>query len=397
MRKTLVIGAIVLAAGAVAAYLVFSGGSDDPARQLRTEAIGREDLARVVLATGKIEPLARVELKSRASGVVERLLVDVADAVSAGQVVAELDKSILEARVREARGSHEAAKAELEKAQIEAEPTEFEYAQKDLGRNRELHARNLISNADMDASEKEFRLSSSRYQAARSRLAVARAQLIRAQAELDRAEEELRNSRILSPIDGIVLGRDVEVGNAVASVISAASGGTQIMTIADVSRMHVTGKVPESDVGKIAVGMPARIGVESFRDEKFSGQVSRISPLGEEQDNVTSFEVEVVIDNDTRRLMTGMTANAEIILEEHPKTLVVSEAAIVYGESGDTSVEIPDPGSETGKRKIPIKVGISNGVKTEVLEGLKEGEEVILYPGDRIHEGQRVKPIQIAP
>ena len=377
MRKVLVITAIVVAVGAVAVYLVFSKDRGGPAQGLKTIPAGREDLARVVLATGKIEPFARVELKSRASGVVERLLVDVADTVQAGQVVAELDKSILEARVRQARGSFEAAKAELEKAQIEAEPTEFEYAQKTLGRNKELFSKNLISSADMDATEKEFRMSSSRYQSARSRLAVAKAQLIRAQAELDGAEEELRNSRIISPISGIVLSRDVEVGNAVASVISAASGGTNIMTIADASKMHVTGKVPESDVGKISVGMPARIGVESFRDEKFSGQVSRISPLGREQDNVTSFEVDVVIDNDTRKLMTGMTANAEIVLEEHPKTLVVPEAAIVYGESGDTSVEVPDPGSETGKKKVPIKVGISNGVKTEVLEGLKEGDQVV--------------------
>jgi HlyD family secretion protein len=377
MKKILVIAGIVLVVASVAGYMVFSKDKGSSGPSLKTTAVGREDLARVVLATGKIEPLSRVELKSRASGVVEKLLVDVADTVLADQVVAELDKSILEARVREARGSFEAAKAELEKAQIEAEPTEFEYAQKSLNRNKELFAKNLISTSDMDATEKEFRMSSSRYQSARSRLAVAKAQLIRAQAELDRADEELRNSRILSPISGIVLSRDVELGNAVASVISAASGGTQIMTIADVSRMHVTGKVPESDVGKISVGMPARIGVESFREEKFSGQVSRISPLGKELDNVTSFEVEVVIDNDTRKLKTGMTANAEIVLEEHSKTLVIPEAAIIYGESGDTSVEIPDPGTEAGKKKTAIKVGISNGIKTEVLEGLNEGDKVV--------------------
>jgi len=377
MKKPLVIGATALVLGSVAVYLVFSKDKAGPAQALKTVAVAREDVARVVLATGKIEPLTRVELKSRASGVVERLLVDEADTVQANQVVAELDKLTLEARVREARGSFEAAKAEQEKAQIEAEPTEYDYAQKDLQRTKELFTKQLVSHADMDVSEKNLRMASSRYQAARSRLAVARAQLIRAQAELDRAEEELRNSRILSPIAGIVLSRDVEVGNAVASVISAASGGTQIMTIADVSKMHVTGKVPESDVGKITVGMPARIGVESFRDEKFSGQVSRISPLGKEQDNVTSFEVEVVIDNDTHKLKTGMTANAEIILEEHPKTLVVPEAVIIYGESGETSVEVPDPSNETGKKKVPIKVGISNGVKTEVLEGLKEADQVV--------------------
>ncbi len=378
MKKAVVIGATAVVITSVAAYLAFSGDKADPSREIKSAAVVREDLARVVLATGKVEPLSKVELKSRASGVVERLLVDEADAVKAGQVVAELDKSILEARVREARGSFEASAAELDKARIEAEPTEYEYALRDLERSKELFSQRLLSRADMDASEKELRMASSRHQSARSREAVARAQLIRAQAELDRAEEELCNSRILSPIDGIVLSRDVEVGNAVASVISAASGGTQIMTIADVTRMHVTGKVPESDVGKIALGMPARIGVESFREETFVGTVSRISPLGKELDNVTSFEVEVVIENDTRRLNTGMTANAAIILEEHAKTLVIPEAAVVYGEAGDTSVEIPDPAEETGRRKVPIKVGISNGVKTEVVEGLAEGDKVAL-------------------
>src|SRR5439155_16642241 len=98
-----------------------------------------------------------------------------------------------------------------------------------------------------------------------------------------------------------------------------------------------------------------------FHDEKFSGKVSRIAPLGKEQDNVTSFEVEVVINNDTHKLMTGMTANAEVILEEHLKTLVIPEAAVIYGESGNTSVEVPDHGNETGKKKIPVKIGISNG------------------------------------
>jgi len=377
-RKTSIILIALVMAGGVGAYFVFSkdknGGSSQGPKTIK---VGREDLARVVLATGKIEPFSKVELKSRASGVVERLLVDEADEVKAGQVVAELDKSILQARVREARGAYEAAKAELEKAQIESEPTEYEFTKKDFDRKQELFTQKLISRADLDASEKEYRLASNRFQSARSNLAVARAQQIRAQASLDSAEEELRNSTILSPIDGIVLSRDVEVGNAVASVISAASGGTLIMSIADVRKMHVKGKVPESDVGKIKVGMPARIGVETFRNEKFNGSVSRISPLGKEQDNVTSFEVEVVIDNDTEKLKTGMTANAEIILEEHPRTLVIPEASIVYDEAGATSVDIPDPGTEAGKKKASIKVGISNGVKTEVVEGLKEGDLVL--------------------
>src|SRR5262245_20031961 len=236
MRKILIIGAVVLVIGAVAGYLVFSKDKQGPTQGLKTVKVSRDDVAKIVLATGKIEPLTRVELKSRASGIVEKLLVNVSDTVEAGQVVAELDTTILQARVRQANGTFEAAKADLERAQVEAEPTEFEYAQKDLDRTRELFKQNLVSKADMDTAEKELRLASSRYQAARSKLAVAKAQLIRAQGELDAAQEELRNARIVSPITGIVLSRDVEIGNSVASVVSAASGGTQIMKI---GRAHV--------------------------------------------------------------------------------------------------------------------------------------------------------------
>ena len=133
-----------------------------------------------------------------------------------------------------------------------------------------------------------------------------------------------------------------------------------------------------------AAGQTARVVVglkklyESLKDKKFEGKVTKISPLGVEKDNVTTFEVKVSIHNPSGELKANMTANAEILLEEKHNVLMVPEVAVVYDKDRKTFIEIPDPKSEKGRRKISAKLGISNGVKTEVLEGLKEGDQVIL-------------------
>jgi HlyD family secretion protein len=198
------------------------------------------------------------------------------------------------------------------------------------------------------------------------------------QAALDNAQEDLSNSTIVSNMDGLVLSRDVEVGDAVSSILILGSQATSIMTLGDVSEVYVKGKVDESDVSKVYLGQPARISVESLKDKKFMGKVTKISPLGVEKDNVTTFEVRVSIQNPTGELKANMSANAEIILEEKHKVLMVPEAAVIYDKDRHTFLETPDPGSKTGRRKLSSKLGISNGVKTELIEGLEEGQQVIL-------------------
>jgi HlyD family secretion protein len=136
--------------------------------------------------------------------------------------------------------------------------------------------------------------------------------------------------------------------------------------------------VDESDIGKVYLGQPARIVVESFKDKKFEGKVTRISPFGKEKDNVTTFEVRVSISNPTGELKANMTANAQIILEEKKNVLMVPEAALIYDKDRNATIETPDPKSEKGKKVIPVKLGISNGVKTEILSGLNEKQQVIL-------------------
>jgi Membrane-fusion protein len=195
---------------------------------------------------------------------------------------------------------------------------------------------------------------------------------------LEEKQEEYRNSSILAPIDGVVLSRDVEVGDAVSSILVLGSSATLVMTLGDTREVYVKGKVDESDIGKVYLNQPARIKVESYKDRTFSGKVTKISPMGVEKDNVTTFEVRVSINNPEGVLKAMMTANAEIILEEHKNVLQIPEGSIIYDKDKKASVEIPDTKAKDGKKKVAVNIGISNGAKTELLSGLKEGDQVVL-------------------
>ena len=212
----------------------------------------------------------------------------------------------------------------------------------------------------------------------KAKIAQSQAQVARDQANLKQLEEQLSYTDIISPIDGIVLSRDVEMGDAVSSILVLGSSATLVMTLGDTSEVYVKGKVDESDIGKVYLGQPARIKVESFKDKTFNGKVTKISPMGVEKDNVTTFEVRVSINNPGGELKAEMTANAEIILEEHKNVLQIPEGAIIYDKDKKASVEIPDPKGKDGKNKVAVNIGISNGAKTEVLSGLKEDDQVVL-------------------
>ena len=361
----------------------------DPSKLAGVE---RGDIARSVVATGKIEPLAKVEVKSKASGIVKQIFVHYIDWVKQGQVLVELDKENLQAQVRESRAAlqaaqaaEEAASATFERNKVEAEGPDLPFLKSSTERAQELKKQGLIAQALLEDAEKAYQLALNRQMTSLRNIAVSRADIARAkaqtaqaQAALDRAEEDLRNSTIVSPMDGIVLSRDVEIGDAVSSILVLGSQATKLFTLGDVSDVYVLGKVDEADIGKVYLGQPARIVVESFKDKKFSGKVTKISPLGVEKDNVTTFEVRVSIHNPSGELKANMSANAEIILEEKKNVLLVPEAAVIYDKQRKTSLEVPDPANEKGRRQVAAKLGISNGVKTELIAGLKEGDKVIL-------------------
>jgi HlyD family secretion protein len=176
----------------------------------------------------------------------------------------------------------------------------------------------------------------------------------------------------------VILSRDVEIGDAVSSILVLGSTATLVMTEGDVNEVYVDGKVDEADIAHVYMGQPARIKVESFRDRTFNGKVTKISPMGVEKDNVTTFEVRVSINNPNGELKALMTANAEILLDEHKGVLTVPENAVTYDNQKNASVEIPDKSQKDGTRKAPVTVGLSNGSVTEITSGLKEGDPVVL-------------------
>jgi HlyD family secretion protein len=383
------VAVVVVGGGIGIASALRPNNSIDPTK---LAAVSRGDLARSVVATGKIEPLAKVEVKSKASGIVEKILADYGDRVKAGQILVELDKEQLQSRMAEARANLQAAQAAVESAQatfernkVDAEGPDIPFLKSTVERNRKLAAEGVVSASTLDDADRTYQLalnkqlSALRYVAvSRAEIARSKAQVAQMQAALDSAEEDLRNSTIVSPMDGLVLSRDVEVGDAVSSILILGSQATLVMTLGDVSEVYVKGKVDEADISKVYMGQLARIAVESLKDKKFEGRVTKISPMGVEKDNVTTFEVKVSIQNPTGELKANMTANAEIILEEKRSVLQLPEAAVIYDKDRHTFVETPAPGSKTGKQKLAVTLGISNGVKTELVGGLKEGQQVVL-------------------
>jgi HlyD family secretion protein len=391
-KKYLIIGGVVVAVLLTAGGLVaFTRGGKkiDPSKLAKVE---KGDLAKNVVATGKIEPITDVEIKSKASGIVKKLYVDAGDSVKPGQLLAELDKEEIQARVREARAALEAAEAnrraadaDMERAKVDAIGPDVPLLLRAFERAKSMAVEGVVSQAALDDAQRNYELAVNKQSMARAQLtqskakvAQAHAQVQQSRASLERAEEEFRNSTLIAPIEGTVLLRNVEVGDAVSSILVLGSSATLIMTIGDTREVYVKGKVDEADIGKVYLEQAARIKVESFKDKTFNGKVTKISPMGVEKDNVTTFEVRVSITNPGGELKAAMTANAEILLEEHKGVLIIPEGAILYDKDRKASVEVPDAKGKDGKTKVDIKIGISNGAKTEVLEGLKENQEVVL-------------------
>jgi len=392
-RKRLIYGGIglllvlLIAGGLIAA--THGGTKIDPSKLQKVE---KGDLAKSVVATGKVTPITKVEVKSKASGIVKKLLDDAGDKVKKGQLLAQLDKEEIEAQVEQSRAAVQAAEASLtsseadyERAKVDAEGPEVPLLKRAYDRAIGMAKEGVVSTSALEDAQKNYELALNKQNVSKAQATVLKAKIAQSQGQLgqDRAnlkqlEEQLSYTDIQSPIDGVVLSRDVEMGDAVSSILVLGSSATLVMTLGDTSSVYVKGKVDESDIGKVYLGQPARIKVESFKDKTFNGVVTKISPMGVEKDNVTTFEVRVSINNPGGELKAEMTANAEVILEEHKNVLQIPEGAIIYDKDKKASVEVPDTSTKDGKKKIAVNIGISNGAKTELLSGLKEGDEVVL-------------------
>ena len=354
--------------------------------------VTRGDVARSVVATGKIQPILKVEVKSKASGIVEKLYVDINDRVKKGQLLAQLDQQEILAQVNAQRAQLTAAEANvstyeanIEQDKVNAAAPDLPMYKATLDRNQQMHKAGIVSRQALDDANKDYLAALTRRDSSKAQIGVdaarlkqARAQVLQAEASLKQLEEQLSYTTIVAPMDGEILSRDVEIGAAVSSILVLGSTATLVMTEGDISEVYVQGKVDEADIAHVYMGQLARIKVESFRDRLFYGKVTKISPMGVEKDNVTTFEVRVSINNAGGELKAQMTANAEILLDEHKGVLTVPENAVSYDKEKNASVDVPDKSKKDGTRKVAVKVGLSNGSVTEILSGLKEGDQVVL-------------------
>jgi HlyD family secretion protein len=383
------VAVVIVSAAAVALARMVSGGSVDPNKIAK---VTRGDVTRSVVATGKIQPITKVEVKSKASGIVEKLFVDINNHVVKGQPLAELDQQEILAQVEAQKAALISAEANvgtyeanIEQDKVNAAAPDLPMYKLTLDRNQQMAKEGVVSQQALDNANKDYLAALNKRDGARAQIGVdmaklkqARAQVQQSQASLKQLEEQLSYTTIVAPMDGVVLSRDVEIGDAVSSILVLGSTATLVMTLGDVNQVYVQGKVDESDIAHVYMGQPARIKVESFRDRVFNGKVTKIAPLGVEKDNVTTFEVRVSIDNPGGELKANMTANAEILLDEHKGVLNIPENAVVYDNQKNASVEVPDKSQKDGKRKVGVKVGLSDGSKTEILSGLRDGDQVIL-------------------
>jgi HlyD family secretion protein len=392
-RKRLYISgavALVVLGGAAGLATLKGASADIDASKLAT--VERGTMVKSVVATGKVEPITKIEIKSKANGIIKVLNADIDRSVKPGDILVELDREQLaaalrgaEANLQAARASLEAAEAQLKKNIVEAEGPDAEFARRAYQRAESLFEQKLIAQSALDDAHSAVDVAENRKHAAQSQLAISqakvsesRAQVAQAKAAADRAAEDVANATIRAPIRGTVLTRDVELGSPVSSILNLGANATLVMTLGNIDKVFVRGKVDEADIGHVRLGQPARIHVETFKDKTFNGNVTQISPMGVEKDNVTNFEVRVSIDNPGRELKANMTANAEIVLEELANSLIIPEAAVTYDAQKQAFVDVAAPGTKTGRKKTPIKLGVGNGTKIQVLDGLKAGDKVVL-------------------
>ncbi|TEU09884.1 MAG: HlyD family efflux transporter periplasmic adaptor subunit [Candidatus Aminicenantes bacterium] len=377
MKKAIIIIVIVVVV-LVLSFVAIRGCRTGGDSQIEnTATVERGNISKTVVATGKIEPLYKAEIKSKIGGLINQFYVEEGDQVTVGQKLVEIIPGVTPVEMVQAR------------TEVKAAAYDKIVAEKQYLRTKELKEQKLISSEKYDRDKANYDIAKARFYAAMAQLRVleqgSNVESLVEGIEIsdqDRLEieketrEAIASMTLIAPISGIVLSRDTDKGSAVIP-ISSAYGGTMIMTLADVSEKHFRGDVDEADIGKVHLGLPARIYVEAYPDEPFKAKLTHISPRGREKEDIINFEIRTIVSDQENRLRVGMSADAELILEEHENVLVIPEGAVIY-EDGKTFVNIQDDSVEEGMRKVEITKGISDGLRTEVLSGLKEGQVVVL-------------------
>lgn len=305
----------------------------------------------MVSASGLVQPIDRIELKSKASGVVVELPVEEGDFVHKGDLIAKLDQ-------KDEKAAYEQAKANLDIARAE-----LKQAQRTYDRRDQLFQKGLVSEEELGQIELN--------------LATAKGKLVQAKTTLERATERLSEAVVRAPIDGIILQKYVEEGQIIASGINNVSGGTPIADIADMSSVYIEAGVDEIDIGKIKVGQAASVVADAYPQLTFRGKIVRIAPEAIVEQNVTLFHVIIEVENTNGKLKSGMNASVEIAIVEKENVLLAPALTLKMperrrGSNRNIRFAMLKDGTDFKPRRV--EVGLSNFKETVILSGLKEGD-----------------------
>ncbi len=395
MRRLGLIVSIVGVGLAIGGYVFFNGERKAPVRY-RTAPVERGSVVSLVTATGTINPVVSVQVGTQVSGMIKSLHADFNSTVKAGDVVAVIDPEPFKARRDQAASNLEMARANVGRAKAD-----IAQRKRELDRVKSLVAQQFVSQNDVD-------LALTNYQGAEAQLKVVEAQVKQAEAALNAAELDLKYTVIRSPVDGIVVARNIEVGQTVAA--SFATPNLFLIAL-DLTQMQVDTNVSESDIGGVAEGKQATFMVDAYPGHRFQGVIRqvRLAPINIQ--NVVTYNVVVGVDNKDLRLRPGMTANVSIVVAKKDDVLRVPNAAIrftppkseqsegstvsarpVKSEGGASGVLAPAAGEQGGIARtvwkkgssgeiepVVVQTGISDGTATEVVGGdLKEGDQVVV-------------------
>ncbi len=378
MNKYIIIGVPCLIA-IIVVSIYFLGNTESI--QYRTEKIDRGTIAKYVTATGTINPVRTVIIGSQVTGLISKLYVDYNSEVKTGQIVAQIDPIPFEHQVKKAEATLATAIASLEKAKVISKNNRRNYR-----RSKELFAKKVVSIEDLDSARTV-------YKTGLAEVKLAEAQILQARASLEIAKTDLKHTVIVSPLNGIVISRNVDVGQTVVSSFQT----PVLFNIAeDLVHMQVNTNVDEADIGMVQVGQDAKFTVDAFPDDLFEGKVSEIRMAPIIFQNVVTYDTIINVDNSSLKLKPGMTANTSILVARVENVLKVPNVALRYtpseilkGEGDKKAIvdrKFPKKISlhiwvlEKGKLKqVDVKVGIGDDGFTEILEGdVKEGQEVVI-------------------
>ena len=359
MKKIVTI--IIAIAVIVGAFFFFRSG-DKKVTTYETVELKKGSINNTVTATGTIEPITKVDVGTQVSGTISHIYVDYNSVVTKGQLLAELDRKLLEAELKS------------EMANLKSSKSEFEYQDKNFKRLYQLHEKNLIS-------ETEYEEALYQYEKAQQAYEKAQATLVKAQSNLDYAT-------IYSPIDGVVLSREVEEGQTVAASFETPT----MFTIAnDLRKMQVIADVDEADIGQVLEGQRVTFTVDAFPDDTFEGDVTQVRLNPTTESNVVTYEVVIDAPNPELKLKPGLTANITVYTMEKNDILLAPLKAFRFTPETDPENPQTTLAPQTGKGEkvvwlqtaegiVPkvIKVGVSDGIYTEVKEGIKEGSRLIV-------------------